>query len=564
MKIDLAVVVISTILAILAGILPDLAQTEAFYQNLTWFFMLAIMILAAASLVSAVAAFDLRQICRRHWPAGILAMLLVAGAALVSPPDFRILADETNLLGVSLEMHENLKTRLPLEALYYYQGLRDGITFKTEMRPAGYPFALSLLHGLVGYRVANPFALNLLLAWVALILLYLLVQKHAGKIYGIVAMLLLAAFPAFVQSVCSAGFEIYNLALGLALLIAVECFADRRVGAGVVIALLLLLAYSRYESILGVVCFLPFILYYRSDADSGLSGRAIWSFPLLLVPALWLRRLTFDTGSFQVKNIEDAFSVANFLPNLSGWIEYFTSIEYCRFIGPMLLAVFPVGLILWLVSLSDAAKICQRRILEIATGLFFALHLVARLFYTQGNPVNPYTSRLVVMLLPALIILFLHALAGISRWKNPVGQKSIVAVGFAFLLLITSWPAVSGIRVTNWIALFREFKWVRQELLRLNAGEESILVCARPTMYIPLRYSAVGAKYLVEKAGKVKEMLELAAYNRLILIESINYKSGRSNMPTVPAELASLKTEIVFETQLTGAEKLRITTLTTR
>lgn len=560
MKIDLAVVVLATIMAILAGVLPDLAQTEVLYQNLTWFFMLAIMILAVVSLISVHSAFDLRQISRRHWPAGVLALLLIGGAALVSPPDFRILADETNLLGVSLEMHENLKTRLPLEALYYYHGLRDGITFKTEMRPAGYPFALSLLHGLVGYRVTNPFMLNLLLAWAALVLLYLLVQKHAGRIYGLVAMLLLAAFPAFVQSACSAGFEIYNLTLGLALLVAVDCFADRRVGAGFVITLLLLLAYSRYESILGVVCFVPFIMYYRSDSYPVLSIR--WAFPLLLVPAIWLRRLTFDKGSFQVKNIEDAFSAANFLPNLSGWIEYFTSIEYCRFIGPLLLAVFPLGLILWLVSLSETAKIGRRRILEVATGLFFALHLFARLFYTQGNPVNPYTSRLVVMLLPALIILFLHALAGIQAWKNPAGKKSIVAVGVAFLLLITSWPAVSGSRVTNWIALFREFRWVRQELVRLNAGEESILVCVRPTMYIPLRYSAVGAKYLVDKAGKIKEMLDLASYNRLILVESINYRSGRSNMPAIPAELANLKTEVVFETQLTGEEKLRITVLT--
>lgn len=562
MNTNLIILAISSILALVAGFVPNLEQSEYLYQNLTWFFMLAIFVLACAASIKVVRGFDLAANFARHWPAALLALVIVTAAALLSPPDFRILADETNLLGVSLEMHDTLKTRLPLESLYFYFGQRQGISYKTEMRPAGFPFALSLLHGLIGYRTANPFIMNLGLAWLALLLMYLLTTRQAGRAYGLLAMLLLAAFPAFVQSACSAGFEIYNLMLALALLLLLDLLIAGRAGAEAVVACLLLLAFSRYESVLGVVCFLPFLLYHEGSPEAKPANWLIWAFPLLLIPALWLRRITFNPTSFQVSDIGQAFSLANVNDNFLGWLTYFTSFEYSRLIGPFMLAMLPLGLLVWLLNTTAAGQTFKQRFFAGSVGLFFCVHLLARLFYTQGNPVNPYTVRLVVIMLPAMVWLALAVLRRAEKFWAVAGRQPMLQAGcLAVLLLVLSWPAASGSKITGMLALFREFRWVRQELELINAGEETILICQRPTMYVPLLHSAVGPKYALENAGKIMEMLNIAAYNRLIFIESINYRSGKSSMPPIPAEFSTLKSEVIFETQMTGAEKLKITLL---
>lgn len=574
MQRKIAVLVITSIIAMLAGFVPEIATVEYCYQNFAWFFMLVIALSVIASFSGMVRQIVWSAWLARHKAVLFGALLLVGCAALLSPPDFRILADETNLLGVSFEMHRGLKTRLPLEGLFYYHGMFEDLTCKTEMRPPGYPFLLSLAHGIFGYRPENALILNLGLAWLSLVLMYLLVAGYAGKIWSWPAMILLAAFPAFVQSTCSAGFEIYNLFLVLLLLFMVAKMIEGRAGVAPIISVLLLLAFSRYESIVGFICFVPLLLFLHrpAAAEQNESGSAatcqliVWAFPLLLVPAFWLRRLTFNAGSFQVQNLDDAFAAANFLPNAGGWVKYFTLPEFSGFIGPIILAVATVGLILRLKELFSAVGNTRMKMFEISIGAFFLLHLLIRLFYAQGNPMNPYTARLVVIMLPFLVFLAVSAVirvVNMQKWSAETACRfSAGMVVFTILLLITSWPAASGSRGTNNIALYREFKWVRQQLARLSAGEESIVVCQRPTMYIPLGYSAVGPEYLTANAAKIMKMLEICAYNRLIFVEAIDYKTARSNMSSLPAEISGLKAEVLFETQLTGSEKLKITSFT--
>ncbi|HMM59744.1 MAG TPA: hypothetical protein PKC25_06370, partial [Candidatus Rifleibacterium sp.] len=406
----------------------------------------------------------------------------------------------------------------------------------------------------------------------------------AGKRWGCAAMLLLAAFPAFVQSACSAGFEIYNLFLVLLLLLMIAKMLEGRVGSAPVISVLLLLAFSRYESIVGLICFVPLILFLQTHVaaeqcsaegpdNSGNSGNSktawhsfVWAFPLLLVPALWLRRLTFNTGSFQVQNLDDAFAAANFLPNVAGWLKYFTIPEFSGFVGPIVFAVAVIGLLLRLKELCSGVSNARMKIFESSAGVFFLLHLLIRLFYTQGNPMNPYTARLVVVMLPCLVFLAIAAAVRVAslqkRSVDAAARLSAVVIVFAGLLLTASWPAASGSRGTNNLALYREFKWVKQQLPRLNTSKKTILVFPHPPMYIPLGYTAIGSAYLKANAAKIMKMLEICAYNRLIFVEAIDYKAARSNMPALPAEMSGLKAEVLFETQMTGSEKLKITSFT--
>ena len=562
----LVILFISSLIALAAGFLPGIDFVETAYQNLAWFFMLAITVIAVVAISKSLSGQNLRVWVADNSSVILISLAVVICATLLSPPEFRVLADETNLLGVSLEMHENLKTRLPLESFYFYHGMRSGISYKTEMRPPGYPFALSILHSLTGYRPENAFVLNFALAWLSLLLAFVLIRRRAGHTWGVVGMLLLAAFPVFVQCTGSAGFEMYNLALCLAAFNVIDLCLAGQAKTGAAIALLLLLAFSRYESIVGIFCFLPLLLVLPETeaAHGSLDQRFKWAFPLLLMPAVWLRRLTWDVKSFQVENLEEAFALENIWANLIGYWQYFVTSGLNRFVGPVLLAVALVGFLLWARSFFTATKGRNQKFFEIGMAAFFASHFAARLLYTQGNPMNAYTGRLALILLPAMVLLVAFALYHIRQSFNNMQTDSnvkLLAPGIAFLLLFTSWPATSGYNGANSLALFREFRWVRQQLNRLAIGEETVLVCERPNLYVPMKYSAVGGEYARANANKIRQMLKISSYRRLIFIETVNYKTGQSNMPDIAELFTGLRAEVVFETQLTGAEKLKITSL---
>ena len=577
MKHNILCLIVSSLLALAGGFLPPPELREWAYQNLAWFFMLfatLLLLVGVYRLRSSFAAFSSLQ---RHGAALVAALLIVVAGFLVSPPEFRILADETNLLGVSLEMHENMKTRLPLEALYYYHGMRNTISYKTEMRPPGYPFALSLLHNISGYRPENAFVLNFLLAWFALVLFYLLVARHSSRAWGIAAMIGLAAFPSFVQCSNSAGFEIFNLALALFVFYLSDLLLSGKGVALPLSACLVLLAHSRYESILALLCFVPIMFLarrFKKETDTFL----IWTFPVLLMPAFWLRSITWDTTRFQVDDIENAFSVSHIMPNLAGFVSYFTDSGLTRFAGPFLLALAVIGFLLWLKDFLYSDKPRYSKLFELSLAAFFLLHLAARLMYTQGNPLNAYTARLTVILQPALVLLAVYALkrleSALFRDSAEVAEKKVqigpgvtraplaaVAVALMFVLLVTAWPLASGNRGVNSLVLFRECKWVREQLQKIAAGEESIVVCERPNMYVPLKYSAVTHEYAQKNAARFLEMLRIKAYDRLILVETVPYSAGEPAASNY-AEFSSLRRQVIFETQQTGKEKLKITLLT--
>lgn len=556
MKQKMIVLLVTSIAALAAGILPEPGSTEWAYHNLTWYFMLVAVAFFAVTLARIPAMAEIRTILREHYAAFLLAAGLVACAALFSPPEFKILADETNLLGVSMEMHEKMRTRLPLESMFFYHGMRTDISFKTEMRPAGFPFVLSLLHNLTGYRPGNVFILNLIFAWLSLLLLYALVTRRCRAEWGMVAMLGMAAFPVFVQCATSGGFEIFNLMLALAAFLLLDLHLAGKCPSSAVLSCLVLLAYSRYESILALVFLVPVLLVGRSEENE--RGAAIaWVFPILLPPALWLRRITWDSARFQVDKLDEAFSSSNFMPNLEGYLRYFTSPVLCRFVGPLLLAAAITGGLFWLRRIVDRGYPFLQRLYELALGGFFISHLAVRLFYTQGNPLNNYTARLTLIFIPALVLLAVFAL---KRLEARVKCMSALAGGLMVLMLLTSWPAAAGNAGANYLTLYREFKWVARQLTEIGAGEDSIVVCARPNLYVPLRCSAVTPEYAQNNAAALLNMLKIRAYRRLILVENVNYSDSSSSLPLI-AEFAGLQKLVIFETQLSGKELLKITAL---
>ncbi len=544
---------------LLGFFLPHAWQVNT-YQYFAWHFMFASFMLLIFSLYNAEPAIKLFATLRQKCKAVVLATLIVCLGFLLSGPDFRILADETNLLGVSLEMHENTRTVLPVESLYFYHGMRRPISEKTEMRPPAYPFMLSLLHNISGYRPANAFIFNAFCAWLTLILLFLFVDQREARLWGYIAMLALASYPVFVQYFTSAGFEVFNLTMLMLAFYLLDKFIETENLWSLValVATLVIAAHSRYESILAIFCIMPVVFkFLPPDFRQSWREKLIFAFPLLLLPAFWLRAITWEASRFQVETIAEAFSIANLWPNLKGALMFFLSGRSQKFAGPILTMCAMIGFILFIEKWTNKKLTQQQRWFSVSLGSCAFVHLLVRLVYSNGNFMDSFTTRLAIVFLPLCAGLAIGGLRRIERFKSPVNIAPAILL-LVVTLLISSWPVAASNNGVASLRLFRDFKYSRQALEQIKAGEESILIVRRPNMFVPFGYSALTFDSAHEMSEQLVKMLRIKSYQRLIAIQHIRYKDNEPE-EALPLEFAELKSRIVFETQLSGTHRLRIT-----
>ncbi len=110
-----------------------------------------------------------------------LAVVGLGGLVLIvhESPGFKIVMDEVMLAGTSMSMHLNRSVVVPVRgsniqgAFAIFQGQMD-------KRQLFFPFLVSILHDLIGYRPENAFVLNGILAFVFLALVNALGRKLAA------------------------------------------------------------------------------------------------------------------------------------------------------------------------------------------------------------------------------------------------------------------------------------------------------------------------------------------------------------------------------------------------
>lgn len=195
-----------------------------------------------------------------------LKIAAVVGAATylclaLEPMQFKIVMDEPLLASTAQMMHEDRLALVPnrgVDSTGFYE-LYEGTTDK---RPLLYPFLVSLLHDLTGYRVANSFVVNALLTPVFWTLVWALgASLRRRDSDGFLAVALLATAPLLANLATSGGFDWLHGTLLLTLLWVTrrwERTPDSTAAQATVVATLGLIANTRYEGLLWAV---PFGLY---------------------------------------------------------------------------------------------------------------------------------------------------------------------------------------------------------------------------------------------------------------------------------------------------------------
>lgn len=546
----------------------DKARMEQYYNIYTWYFLafaLFLWLQQCFKLLPALAEIS-QRFSRHLWP-GLLAAGLSIAAIFASPPDFRILADETNLLSMAMAMYDEHACTNPTQMVSYYHGMRRVISQVTDMRPGLFPFAVSALHSLTGYRPENAFAVNAMAGFACLFLVYYLTQLFWGRFWGTVAMLLLGSFPVFVLYMTSAGFEVFNLAFVLVFLLLLNRFIRTATAANAEALLLLLplLAQTRYESALALFCAVPVILRRLSGSEYCHFSLRLAILPLLFLPVAWLRVVTFSQQAFQVSSIDQAFGLDLFVKNIRRALPFFSGSERAYGMVPIIFFLAVAGLV-W-VFFDWQARHCQAvkdqqaalayradRLFLLAGAWLFMLHAGARFAYYWGDMTLQYTSRLGIVFLPVLVFLAVYLMRRLTflfAWNR--GWAAIMAI----LVLLHGWPAAGQNLAVRDILFYREFKTVREFLERhFPDRKDYIVVTEQSNAMTPLRYNTFTIGHLNSSVDQIKQDLKNRTWRYLIVIQKIAIDTGRFVENSEINQDFALET--LYESQLSVNRKLRI------
>ena len=405
----------------------------------------ALMLVTFALFVYQIARLLGQAEIGARWRAGGWKIVLfVVGVSAVlhvqEPHGFKVVNDEFVQLSTSQRMHQ-LR-----EVSTIARGFHLGTTFMpmqghVDKRPMFYPFLLSLVHDLTGYRPENAFLLNALLTPVLLGLVYLAARVVAGVGGGIAAVLLFATIPLLVQTIAGGGFEVLNLVMIVATLYLGMRLARSPDGASLSAFCLsgVLLAQVRYESVLFIVPVAVAILYVFWKNE-----RVLLPWPVMVTPLL-LVAYPLQVNVFKLRpelwQLDDrpsgsgVYSFDYFYDNVGKALNYFLSFDRSHANSHLVAAAGIVGVAFFFLHLFRENRSLLRQSPEQVVFALFVLGLfgqaVLMMCYFWGAYDEPLTVRLSLPthLLGVLVFVFVYPLLVTTgnRWR---GLSAVIVVYF--------------------------------------------------------------------------------------------------------------------------------------
>ena len=500
---------------------------------------------------------ELRRLCFAHWPALALAAALVVGAFFASPPRFRILADETELLSAAMGLYDAHVPRKAAELVYRFGGFQDLVDYGYGKRPLAFPFLIYVAHAVLGYHAEiNAFVVNGVCGFGLLVAFYALLDRHLSRFSAWLGMALLGAFPLVVLCMTSGGFEIANLFFGMLVLLAFDRLLQWRSGraASVLLATALVAAQVRYESAIFALAVVPWIVFLLPRGEWFRLGWSVVPVPLLLVPAVWQRRINLDSAVFEVHNGGPVFAWRYVGHNLSRAFEFFTAgREAYGTIGP-LFWLASLGFVVWAVRGLRRPKALRSRpgvLASVAIGVA-VLHLAVLMAYYSGDLTLQIALRLGLVFIPFVVVLALVVLRTFLG-EGRVAQTAMT-VG-ALGLVLHYWPIAGRNEATREIVVYREFTGVLEFLQQRYPDKNVLLITDFSHLYVPFRYGALKFERVRQNPEGLAHRMRQAQAKEVVAVQRVDVQTGEAVQATALGPRFQLKT--LAECGLSITYKLR-------
>lgn len=522
-------------------------------EQLVKFYIKGIYYFISISIVLWLLAFfkeynDLNRfkaIVKKHGLPLIAAFAVMSIGFLICKPEYRILADETNLVSDSQFLYDFKEPMIGISLCDFGNGAKDILRTKLDKRPALFPFMLYVCHVFLGYNAENAFILNYLCGSLALFLLYYLIQYRFGRYWGLCAMLFMAAFPLFLLYSASAGFEVFNLLCALIFFLFVYKFLKNPNAqwAEILLLWLPLLGQSRYESVSAVFIALPLVWYALPKSEYSKLSYKFVIMPFLFLPVAWLRVLTSGSDSWQVKNIEEAFSVNNFFYNFRNALEFFFIPNDAYGTIPILAILALLFLICCIFKKKETNSPIKLPLIFVVLS-FYIFHSAARFCYILDDLRIIWASRLGIIFLPLIVygaVAFLTLV--FERFKLKKILCSIAVAGLFFFY----WPNAAANCGVGDEPLFWELKLTREFLKNyLPNQREYVVLCVRSNFYVPLGYSSVEFIQFFKNRERILDFYSKGLFKYFVVIQNIDITN---NLPADGHDLEGFNLQPLYEVQ---------------
>jgi hypothetical protein len=346
----------------------------------------------------------------------------------------KVLFDEYVLQSTAYNMHF-FRDNSAMVRGYEIQGVFLSLDNYVDKRPAFFPFLLSAVHDVSGYRIDNVFVLNAGLFVVALGLIWWLGWRLNGSRGGLLAVALLGSLPLFAQNATGAGMELLNLCVLVFAIVTAAAWLHRpdeiRLSALVLSAVLLV--QSRYESALYVVPAAMAILIGWWRVRRIVMSWPVIAAPLLLIPVALQQVVVSNTPiMWELHENQTARFSVDYLPNnLRGAWSFFASFGIVQANSLLLGALGALALVVigWQLIRTRRWRTgfdpLQESILLFGAGMISVTALI--MFYYWAAFDDPMASRFALPMYLLMVLAVVTVAARLDR-RWPVSSAILAAV----------------------------------------------------------------------------------------------------------------------------------------
>ncbi len=475
---------------------------------------------------------------REALAAGAAIALLTAMALVHETFRSKVLYDEYVLQSTAYNLHF-FRDYSAIVRGYDIGGVFLSIDSYVDKRPIFFPFLLSLVHDIAGYRPANAFVLNSGLFVLTLGLAYAIGRQLNGWRGGLLAVALLGSLPLFTQNATGTGMELLNLCMLLAVLLQAAAWLrqpdERRLSALVLGAVLLV--QSRYESAIYVASVAGVIAWGWWRARRLILSWPVILAPLLLVPVALQQKVVANSPlMWELRgNQTTRFSLDYLAGNLkAAWA--FLGADGLGLANSQMITALGFAALLVVAGLV-VARCGQWRnwgpwpvsLLCFGGGIIAITTLM--MFYYWAEFTDPIAARFALPLHVLLILCIVVAAA----WADRRVPASVVVLGAAAVFIL----AVSAPKQSYHFYSHMgndELAWEQRVVAAQPPGTRLILSNKSTLPWMITRTPAILIERARAVADRLAEHLHMPDFNQILVTQSMRPTSADGQYELVPEE----------------------------
>ncbi len=466
----------------------------------------------------AVLEWSPRDFLKAYWPGMLLALVATSIVFATVPLQFKILGDETNLLSVSQDMYYH-KGAYIISMADFNNGSLRVLDVSLPNRPLLFPFAISLIHCLLGYRPENVFILNFILMFILLTGVYVVIKRSIDTNTAVAGIFLILAYPIVSISATSGGYDLFSTVVFALALTVFYQFLKSPHPSGFAFLWVSLLMFSniRYES-----CIFFLIIVVAAARIIKLNYFKQYAYiyvltPVLSLPFIWQRFLS--QGTYENPANIPLFSLKSFIKHgkifIANYLNLNFELPYSGFLNIAAVLIIAYGV--YLIVTRKIRLASYQKYFTAILMLCIGTIMVIVISHHFGRYDRPTQARLFMYfsIFCALTPVFLKAIK--PDWIG--GKKLMVASVVIFLFYH---PVATQHAFINNMVITRIHQHTQKFLKNLDEPDV-LLVTAYAGQYTALNYSAVTINYANQHRRDLLVDLNAHRYSKILVLQEFEY-----------------------------------------